>query len=232
METKECKQCGKTFSRPLNRSAKQFARQSYCGHECWTASRVSQVEKACLCCGKAYSVIRSLASLSKFCSWECRSRGVDQACKFCGKMYRIKPSAAPKRMTCSRSCLMKLRAAEGRHPQQGLARRPETRVRVSEGLARYYNGDPTKHPNYQGGPGAPRGPRWNRQRQLARQRDDNTCQACGKTKAVAGKNMAVHHITPFRRFASADEANRLDNLICLCQPCHMRIERGTLCFIR
>jgi predicted HNH restriction endonuclease len=37
----------------------------------------------------------------------------------------------------------------------------------------------------------------------------------------------VHHVKPFRDFGVANylEANQLDNLVTLCKPCHMAIEK-------
>jgi predicted HNH restriction endonuclease len=34
----------------------------------------------------------------------------------------------------------------------------------------------------------------------------------------------VHHITPIRDFDTPEEANTLDNLITLCEPCHAQWE--------
>lgn len=68
-----------------------------------------------------------------------------------------------------------------------------------------------------------RGKGWNEQRVAAIERDGGSCQSCG---ALIGKSIPVHHITPFRLFQTAEEANRLANLQCLCQPCHMRTERA------
>lgn len=32
--------------------------------------------------------------------------------------------------------------------------------------------------------------------------------------------MSVHHIVNYRLFTNKEEANNLDNLICLCHECH------------
>lgn len=66
------------------------------------------------------------------------------------------------------------------------------------------------------------GRNWNRQRDLARQRDHFTCQVCGIPERDQAHH--VHHKTPFRAFASAEEANRLENLITLCPACHQKVE--------
>lgn len=77
------------------------------------------------------------------------------------------------------------------------------------------------HPKYVGGPVTYRGRGWLEQRKKAVERDNGTCQECGK---VVGESISVHHIKPYREFSSPDEANRLENLICLCQACHMKHE--------
>lgn len=64
------------------------------------------------------------------------------------------------------------------------------------------------------------GPNWKQQRAAARARDHYTCQECGKNEN--GKVFDVHHIRPFKDFDSWQEANRLENLITLCQKCHLK----------
>ncbi len=72
------------------------------------------------------------------------------------------------------------------------------------------------------------GPNWLKQRHLARERDDFTCQACGLSES--NQQHDVHHRIPFRLCRDADGmisyrlANRLDNLVTLCRNCHRRAE--------
>lgn len=66
------------------------------------------------------------------------------------------------------------------------------------------------------------GPTWPRARDAARARDTYRCQSCGMPEN--GRSHDVHHKVPFRQFASAEEANRLDNLVTLCPACHRRAE--------
>lgn len=81
-------------------------------------------------------------------------------------------------------------------------------------------------PHWKGGGWLTRdyGPNWRHQCRLARKRDGHKCVLCGATAADLGKQPCVHHITPFRLCPSWREANRLDNLICLCPSCHKRHE--------
>lgn len=64
-----------------------------------------------------------------------------------------------------------------------------------------------------------RGPNWHKQRKLARERDNHICKYCGTKEN--GRMHSVHHIIPFSEFDDYKEANKLENLITLCQPCHM-----------
>ncbi|GAP10846.1 distinct helicase family with a unique C-terminal domain including a metal-binding cysteine cluster [Bellilinea caldifistulae] len=66
------------------------------------------------------------------------------------------------------------------------------------------------------------GPNWEKQRKLARQRDQYTCQLCGIPEK--GTPHHVHHKIPFRQFPSYEQANRLENLITLCPVCHHKAE--------
>ena len=58
---------------------------------------------------------------------------------------------------------------------------------------------------------------WKTQRALAWARDNLTCQHCGK---VPKRKPDVHHINPWMNSMS----HALDNLICLCQSCHLKEE--------
>jgi 5-methylcytosine-specific restriction endonuclease McrA/predicted DNA-binding protein YlxM (UPF0122 family) len=72
------------------------------------------------------------------------------------------------------------------------------------------------------------GPNWLHQRAKARARDQYTCQnhKCAITEKEYGKELSVHHITPFVYFRTYKDANHLDNLISLCEPCHRKIHVG------
>jgi len=66
------------------------------------------------------------------------------------------------------------------------------------------------------------GPGWAALRQVVRQRDGYRCQGCGVQESNRAHD--IHHIIPFRQFASAEEANQLINLVTLCPACHKRAE--------
>jgi len=66
------------------------------------------------------------------------------------------------------------------------------------------------------------GPHWQATRNQVRARDGYRCQVCGSLEI--GRPHHVHHKVPFRSFTSADQANRVENLVTLCAPCHRRVE--------
>ena len=66
------------------------------------------------------------------------------------------------------------------------------------------------------------GPEWTKIRERVRTRDGFQCQVCGAPEN--GRQHDVHHKTPFKSFASRDEANRLENLTTLCSSCHRKVE--------
>lgn len=72
------------------------------------------------------------------------------------------------------------------------------------------------------------GPDWPRLRARVRQRDGYRCQVCGKSESERSHD--VHHKVPLRAFAQPGAgpayllANRMDNLVTLCQECHQRAE--------
>ena len=59
---------------------------------------------------------------------------------------------------------------------------------------------------------------WKVQRRLARDRDNDTCQLCGKHHPNWRPD--VHHVTPFR----LSQSHALPNLICYCRSCHLKEE--------
>lgn len=73
-------------------------------------------------------------------------------------------------------------------------------------------------PTWRGGSTASRGPNWQHQAAVARDRDSNTCCRCG----LYALSLHVHHIRPFHLFDDYRKANELSNLVTLCPGCHRR----------
>jgi DEAD/DEAH box helicase domain-containing protein len=66
---------------------------------------------------------------------------------------------------------------------------------------------------------------WPHIRDAVRARDGYHCQVCGQPE-TDGRQHDVHHKAPFRAFASAEDANRLENLTTLCPSCHRKVEQN------
>ena len=66
---------------------------------------------------------------------------------------------------------------------------------------------------------------WPSARNRALDRDEYTCQRCGASRSVLGRNPDVHHVEPVRTFDDPADAHTLDNLVCLCRTCHLEVER-------
>jgi len=63
---------------------------------------------------------------------------------------------------------------------------------------------------------------WRDQRWKALDRDNWTCQKCGKQ--INRETAEVHHHKPYAGYDNRQEANSLDNLISLCVDCHQEVE--------
>lgn len=146
-----------------------------------------------------------------FCSRDCqhkwrtgrtnttKKKGIYKTCPICGEKFYVYPSEVKKK-TCSRKCRIELEKEQGIHSGEN---------------CNFWTGGYDQY----------RGKNWYSQRRLARERDKNTCQLCGKTAEEQGYNMIVHHIVPFRFFENDyKKANSLENLICLCHECHAKQE--------
>lgn len=81
------------------------------------------------------------------------------------------------------------------------------------------------HHNYLGGPQT-YGENWWEKKKECLERDGHECQKCGKGKEELGQNPDVHHIQKVRSFEVPENANDLENLICLCRVCHFEVEWG------
>jgi len=66
------------------------------------------------------------------------------------------------------------------------------------------------------------GKNWQKQRDLARARDNYRCQLCGVSETDHTHD--VHHKIPYRLYPIPEQANHLDNLITLCKRCHKQVE--------
>lgn len=106
----------------------------------------------------------------------------------------------------------------------GLNRPMETREKMSRSTAGESN------PNWKGGHDQRYGSRWGPARAKIRERDE-VCQHCAEDGS--NRRLHVHHIVPVRKFRESDQfeledAHALDNLVLLCDRCHVRVEHGLI----
>lgn len=213
------------------------------GHECPSCDRVFDTQNAvkihhtrthnesiagreveCEQCGEVERVPPSKAEGYTCCSPECQKKwqaesqsgsanpnwssvGKELVCEWCGSLYGKEPSKATNSRFCSRECTDAWRS---------VAKSGENAPAWRGGYDDYY------------------GPNWATQRQLALDRDQHRCQNCGMSEGEHiekhGRMNPVHHITPLREFKDGDDfdyesANKLSNLITLCDDCHPKAER-------
>lgn len=217
-------------------------------------SRQNRVTLICQRCGKEYQVKKSREHRSKFCSKACAGNRYSAQCGQCGKTYQVKAAESERTHFCSRSCYAKwmsnrtgadnplYNSVEVQCSNCGnlLIRTPsyvKTRKEIfcnstcyGEWISLNRSGE-NAH-SWLGGTKKWRGASWKRQRVMALNRDNHTCQHCGITQKMLDKTniqsakLQVHHIVPFRQFGSdrENEANALTNLVSLCPTCHMKAE--------
>lgn len=237
----QCYHCGKTLLRHPYRL--KNAKRQFCDNTCrgaWVSTQTGEKAPAykgtkigvqCSHCGK--QIERSPDKVKRndhfFCGATCWSewrkvhmRGennpnfstpaIETVCAWCGVPIQRKPWRIGTDERKRHFCCAAHRAEWFKHTLVG----PDSPL-WKGGHVKYY------------------GPNWNQQKRLARKRDNNTCQVCGRTQKKNGKALDVHHVKPFRSFNYVPgenenylQANELTNLICLCIRCHRKVEHGKL----
>lgn len=194
-------------------------KSNYCCREHYMMGRWGHDKPgSCICnnCGKSFKRKPSHSkNIFNFCSQSCYSSHRSKTyigakhprwtntivyCAVCAKSKRVKPSkkSSRKNFVCSKKCLSEWR-----------------RILFSGNKSHFWKGG---YKSYYG-------PNWKKQKELARKRDKDTCQSCGKIYCQ-GRKFDVHHIKPFRDFGLKRfyDANSLDNLTTLCASCHRKTE--------
>jgi predicted HNH restriction endonuclease len=170
-----------------------------------------KIIKKCENCKEDYEVIKSRSKTSKFCSITCRAEfntkvspytqkvRVDIKCDNCDIKFDKVPSDIRKLNFCCTNCMYEYYETSG--------------MFAGENSGTWNGGDE----DYRGG-------NWRTQRRKVRERDNYTCQRCSITEEEYGHELSVHHIKPYRYFNNNYlEANKLENLICLCGSCHSSV---------
>jgi hypothetical protein len=129
-----------------------------------------------------------------------KNKGFYRLCKVCDKPFYVMNCKVNSKTYCSRNC---------KHIGQTFLASSINNL-IQTGRKKYY------------------GPNWLHQRNRARERDGYICQnpMCAISELEYGHELSVHHKTPFVYFRTYEEANHLDNLISLCEPCHRKEHIG------
>lgn len=236
----KCHHCGKDIYRPqwwLKRQSLHF-----CDNTCrgaWVSTQTGEkapaykgtmVQVQCSQCGKDIERDPSKVERNEhfFCGRSCYdewrkvhmcgdanphfSPAVQTTCAWCGVAIQRKPSKVGTNKRTRHFCCAAHRAEWLKKTLVG----PDSPL-WKGGNIKYY------------------GPNWPEQQRLARERDRNTCQVCGRTRKQNGKELDVHHVVPFKSFNYIPgenenylQANELTNLVCLCMRCHRKVERRKL----
>jgi len=184
---------------------------------------IAGVSVECNQCGDSYRTYPTLEDESRFCSQECKAewqsenrKGEDHPnynrieceCEICGETVHRQPSQLERmeNVFCSQEC---------HREYQSIHQRGED----------HHHYKPESIDDY--------GPNWHRQRRKALERDNHKCQFCGLPESEHHQGLSVHHITPREAFMQDGEfdyeqANKLDNLLSLCQACHRKVEQWGL----
>jgi len=204
---KTCESCGDTFL------VKPYRQESagYCSRECVTRGTIAgwnkkeRVEVTCERCGDTYEVLPRLEDKTRYCSNSCKhGERPTVECEYCGEEYDVAKYEKDKTRYCSLNC-----------------RNKAFQTRFSG----------KNSPVWSGGDVGYYGPNWFPQRREARIKYQSRCQGCGKTPIDTGRELSVHHIKPMRFYKENydapewwQKANRLENLVPLCNNCHKRWE--------
>lgn len=234
--TRICQNCGKQFHchKPSGKDKKLF-----CSRHCFYQYRKNLPEhwKPCIVCGKKFWVIfpsyyknGCLRTCSKECSHILRVKAFDNPRQHAIRVMNGKRNGSkshPERRvfihkTCKQCSKPYILTGKADH-----SRRANSNFCSHDCWYEFIRKDRSKHPNWKGGYSPFYGPNWEKQKRIARKRDNYTCQKCRKVESPNSPTLHVHHVKPFRLFGIEryQEANDLSNLITLCSHCHKVIER-------
>lgn len=129
-----------------------------------------------------------------------KTKGFYRLCKVCDKPIWVMACHSKTKYYCSKAC----KSLSQTFNHSSISKHLKT------GSKKYY------------------GPNWIQQRKRARKRDSYACQnpTCRITEKEYGQELSVHHKVPFVFFNDYLEANKLENLISLCELCHRKEHAG------
>lgn len=194
IQPKPCSFCSKIYLPKCNKSV-------FCSKDCYTNSNPLPVVD-CGFCKKPFKQKRGHKHCSRFCR-DSNTKFVTLTCLNCLETFMIQACLINKGRSgkyCSTSCSEEYRVGPASANWQG---------GKSLWNSRGY-----------------RGPNWKLQSKKTRERDGFCCKnpECGKTQVENGRELPVHHIIPYWNYTSWRKANRLSNLVTLCDVCHGKEE--------
>jgi len=214
----ECPTCGESFDTEMGVKVH---------HPQIHGNSIAMVERVCKNCGKEFEILNwkdNSDNGREYCSMDCvyddaMPSGEDhprwsggrptRTCEYCGEEFQRQEDKRKKRTVgyfCSNECY-----GEYLHENMG----PED--------ANFWKGGVSFTEYY--------GDEWQPIREKALERDGHTCQVCGCEETPTRDSFSVHHIVKLNTYRGKydepecyERANRLDNLITVCHPCHKKIE--------
>lgn len=233
-----CPICGTEYKADLGRL--KYGRQTTCSRVCSyelrTRERENKARYECASCGK--EVWRTPAQAAKakhgiFCSRKChfagRSTGATKRIvtkpyeyTSAGKAAMIAAASAPKGKRVFHIVNCVNCGKEFDDPRDGRKRKNGLIFCSLDCCNAYRKGE--NNPAWRGGYPGYYGPDWRALRRAARIRDDYTCRRCRKDMHKPHRAPDVHHIKPVSSFEVPNDANTIDNVVCLCHNCHMTVE--------
>lgn len=229
---RNCEQCGAEYTARPNRPSR------FCSQACKSASEQARVERLCQHCGKAFVVVRSRLPNANYCSYTCRAKAknpllnpprVAVTCAQCGTVFLSQ--AHENKKFCSRHCqfLAQRRQVLGTCEYCGatytcIPYHAKTRRFCSKPCNLAANR--AIHAQQRGTSAKPKTARrynalYVRMTRQVRLRDGYRCQQCGKQFRRGDRGLEVDHRVPVR----SGGQHTLENLWCLCVPCHRQKDR-------
>lgn len=219
-----CQQCGDEYTRvPAVAEQSKFCSDACRGraHTGENHPQWSHEIRECSECGDKFNVAESAEQ--EYCSHDCYLQWRRRTDKFTGENN---PNWNSKEYECHRCGASFVRAPSQAEEYERMFCSMECRTQWQRESG-IYAGE--NNPAWNGGRNY-YGKNWPEQRRKARERDGYRCQSCGVNESELGRELSVHHITPFEEFVPEsgtpdyEAANALNNLVSLCRSCHREYE--------
>lgn len=230
----KCEICGEKFKGRQKSKANRF-----CSKKCQYKGMKKKVKKVCEVCGKEFKVHECRKNIAKYCSHQCQYKSMEKKvtfkCKNCGKKFKHWKSKENERKFCSRKCYTKYTRGVNSpnfEPSSYITNKCPTCGKLFIVRPKQLNKGEGKHCSkecagkansgennhaWRGGKSfEPYPPEFNKYfKKEIKERDNYKCQVCGTPRQECEFYLSVHHI-------DYDKENNLkDNLITLCNDCHL-----------